>query len=108
MLTLKYNLFELVVPTVGTKTEELANNSDPDSWKNRHITARYDISHVLRVAGVQGEHGDGDELDDRPQEPETEDVVEIFEEIPLFQCVPLPGMTKGGGGGRGEGGDGER
>ena len=43
----------------------------------------------MRVAGVEGEHGDGDELDHRAEEAEAEDVVEVLEEVALFQRVPL-------------------
>lgn len=51
-------------------------------------------SHVFRVAGVEGEHGDGDELDQRAQEPEAEDVVEVLEEVSLLQRVSLDDRRK--------------
>lgn len=46
-------------------------------------------THVFRVADVVRQDGDGDELDDRPQEAEAEDVVEVFEEILFLERVPL-------------------
>lgn len=52
------------------------------------------LSHVLRVAGVEGEHSDGDELDDGAEEPEAEDIVEVLEEVALFQRVPLNGIEQ--------------
>lgn len=47
------------------------------------------LTHTLGVAGVESEHRNSDELDQRSQEPEAEDVVEELEEVFLLERVSL-------------------